>query len=82
MNVDHKVEDLNLNREDIGELNANVEQLRRGFAWHYKRHAREQPIAKRQLYASVERSARERKEGLWKDKNPTPPWEYRKRNRR
>ena len=66
----------------IGELNANVEQLRRGYAWHYKRHAREQGREERRLYASTEDAARARKAGLWKDENPTPPWDYRKENER
>ena len=66
----------------IGGLNANVEQLRRGFAWHYKRHQKQQNAAQRKEYSEVEKSAKERRAGLWKDKNPTPPWEYRKRNRR
>lgn len=66
----------------IGEMNANVEQLRRGFAWHYKRHARQQTRTKAKEYSEVERAAREKRVGLWRDKNPTPPWEYRKRNRR
>ena len=66
----------------IGELNANVEQLRRGMAWHYRRHAGEQSRADRILYEEVERSARKRKAGLWKDKDPTPPWDYRKENPR
>lgn len=66
----------------IGELNANVEQLRRGYAWHYKRHANQQTRSQAKEYSDVENAARMRKAGLWRDKNPTPPWEYRKRNRR
>ena len=65
----------------IGELNVNVEQLRRGFAWYYRRHAKQQTASQRKEYSAVEKSARERKAGLWKDKNPTPPWDYRKRNK-
>lgn len=54
-----------------------LEQLRAGLAWHYKEYEREQPPDDRQLYASAEQDARLQKRGLWRDPNPTPPWEYR-----
>ena len=66
----------------INGTNANVEQLQRGMAWHYRRHAREQNRAERKIYEEAERAARVRKAGLWKDENPTPPWDYRKDNPR
>jgi endonuclease YncB( thermonuclease family) len=54
-----------------------LEQLKAGLAWHYKEYEKEQPPADRQLYANAEQEARAQKRGLWKDPNPTPPWEYR-----
>jgi len=54
-----------------------LEQLKAGLAWHYKEYEKEQSPTDRQLYASAEQEARAQKRGLWKDSNPTPPWEYR-----
>ena len=66
----------------VGDVNVNIEQIRRGYAWHYRRHARQQSQLQRRLYSAAEREAREKKAGLWRDEDPLPPWEYRKRNRR
>jgi endonuclease YncB( thermonuclease family) len=66
----------------IDDTNVNLEQLRRGFAWHYKAHARQQKREQRKKYEIAENEARSNQIGLWKDKNPTPPWDYRKKNPR
>lgn len=63
----------------VGDVNLNVEQIKQGFAWHYKRHQNQQTPAERIIYSKAEEFARENKSGLWKDKNPVPPWEFRKR---
>jgi endonuclease YncB( thermonuclease family) len=55
-----------------------VEQLRVGLAWHFLRYASEQPLAERLHYAAVEREARARLEGLWQEREPVPPWLFRK----
>ncbi len=65
----------------IGDVNINVEQLKRGFAWHYKFHAKSQSFAKKLIYSQAEESARKAGLGLWKSENPEPPWDYRKQNR-
>ena len=57
----------------------NLEQIRNGYAWHYKAYEREQSPADRQAYADAEREARAKRWGLWQDKNPMPPWEWRAR---
>lgn len=53
----------------------NLEILKAGFAWYDKRHT------KRQEYADAENHARRAGIGLWADKNPTPPWEWRRERR-
>ena len=55
-----------------------LEQIRAGLAWHYKQYAREQPPPQRELYAALERRARERREGLWQEPHPIAPWEFRR----
>ena len=62
----------------LGDLDCNLEQLRRGMAWHYKKYQNEQPPADRQGYASAEELARTKKIGVWSDSEPIPPWEFRK----
>ena len=60
---------------------ANLAMVTAGMAWHYKQYEREQSASDRQLYASAEEQARSLRAGLWRDDNPTPPWEYRKERR-
>ena len=57
---------------------ANLAQVEAGFAWHYKAYQREQSPADRHAYGFAEERAREAKKGLWLDREPEPPWEWRK----
>ncbi len=58
-----------------------LEQIKAGMAWHYKQYQSEQSKEDRKIYADAEVAAQTQGVGLWKDKNPTPPWEYRKQQR-
>jgi endonuclease YncB( thermonuclease family) len=58
-----------------------LEQLKRGMAWHYKQYANEQPKKDRETYSLAEQQAKTELKGLWKDKQPVPPWEFRKQNK-
>lgn len=58
-------------------LDANLEQIKRGMAWHYKAYEREQSPQERQDYAKAEEVARGARVGLWKDAQPVPPWDFR-----
>lgn len=60
---------------------ANLEQVQRGFAWHYKTYEREQTPNDRTAYSDAELEARAAQKGLWKDAAPVPPWDYRKAKR-
>ena len=51
----------------------NAEQVRRGMAWVFVRYA---PSGS-PLYA-LEAEAKRDRRGLWADKNPVPPWEWRR----
>jgi endonuclease YncB( thermonuclease family) len=59
----------------------NLEQVRRGCGWHYKKYQNEQSLDDRLSYTSAEESARADKAGLWADKEPVPPWDWRKARR-
>jgi endonuclease YncB( thermonuclease family) len=56
----------------------NVEQIRRGLAWHYKQYQNEQELDDRSLYANEEYLAQKDHRGLWADKEPVAPWDFRK----
>ena len=58
-----------------------LEQIKLGMAWHYKQYKSDQPKEDRETYAQAELASRSMAVGIWKDKNPTPPWEFRKQNK-
>lgn len=55
-----------------------LEQLKAGLAWHFTRYASEQPAEERMRYAGTERDARARRDGLWAQAEPVPPWLFRR----
>jgi endonuclease YncB( thermonuclease family) len=55
-----------------------LEQVKTGFAWHYKKYQHEQSPEDRQLYAEAEIRARDERLGLWRENNPNSPWGYRR----
>lgn len=68
---------------DIGKVlvsgvDANLEQIKRGLAWHYKKYEREQEPLDRATYSGAEIEARGAGRGLWSDPAPIPPWHWRK----
>ena len=58
-------------------VDANLVQVQRGMAWHYKAYEREQPVIDRKVYADAETEARTARRGLWADAEPVPPWDFR-----
>jgi micrococcal nuclease len=61
----------------VNGFDANLEQVRAGFAWHYKAYASEQSADDRSLYSAAEDKARAQHLGLWGEKKQMPPWEWR-----
>ena len=53
-------------------LSLNKDLVHAGFAWWYRKYAPNDRTLK-----ALETGAREAKRGLWVDKNPIPPWEWR-----
>jgi len=66
----------------VNGVDANLEQVKAGMAWHYKHYQKDQTLADRSLYAQAEDQAKAERQGLWVDANPIPPWEWRKQHRR
>ena len=59
-------------------VDVGLEQIRRGYAWHYVKYAHEQRAADRERYARAESDARSTHVGLWLFSEPIPPWDYRR----
>lgn len=51
----------------------NLQQVKDGYAWVYKKYSNNQ------TYYKAEKVARDKRVGLWIDKNPLEPWEFRKK---
>ncbi len=62
-------------------LDINLEQVKSGMAWHYKKYQNEQVSEDRLAYANAEDEARLAKQGLWSDPSPLPPWDWRKKRK-
>lgn len=65
------------NKRIIGEIilqdgtNVNKELVKNGLAWHFKKYSNNNE------YAELETIARQQQIGLWTDKEPIAPWEWR-----
>jgi len=62
-------------------VDVGLEQIRRGYAWHYVKYAHEQRAADRASYSRAESEARSASAGLWSFSDPIPPWDYRRTSR-
>lgn len=56
--------------------NLNEELLKAGLAWHYTHYDKTKEFAK------LQRIAKREKRGVWRHKNPIPPWDFRKLSRK
>ena len=59
-------------------VNINLAMVREGWAWAYRRYLAT-PYASE--FIEAEREARAKRLGLWRQPNPLPPWEFRRRTR-
>lgn len=53
--------------------NINKNMVENGYAWHYKQ------FSKDMSYDLLEEEARKDKRGLWQERNPIEPWNFRKK---
>jgi micrococcal nuclease len=60
----------------LDKRNVNLELVREGWAWWYRKHA-----PKNRELATAEAAARKAKRGLWADTKPIPPWDWRQSER-
>lgn len=59
----------------LGDRHINREMVLDGMAWHFKQYSTSKKLAE------AETEARDARRGLWVDKAPVPPWEFRKQQR-
>lgn len=62
----------------VGRTNVNKAIVRAGYAWQYRKYCKASFCDD---WLRLEKSARDSGVGLWRDKNPQPPWEWRKAKR-
>lgn len=60
----------------VGDMNVNEEMVRSGLAWYYRHFVTDHRLD------SLEQLARSERLNIWSMKNPVPPYEFRKKNRR
>jgi endonuclease YncB( thermonuclease family) len=61
-----------LDGNDVG-----LHQVCSGYAWVFRRFAEELTPTERKSYEDCEQLARKERRGLWRDRKPVPPWEWR-----
>ena len=59
-----------------GNVYVNLELVKQGLAWHYKKYSNDE------RFARAEYEAKQKKRGLWILKSPIAPWEYRANRRK
>ena len=59
-------------------FDAGLSQVSAGLAWWYRKYAKEQPADDLPKYEKAELGAQSRHQGLWGDKSPIAPWDWRK----
>ncbi len=60
----------------VAGIDVNKEQLVRGMAWMYRRYAKDR------TYSDAESRAQARRVGIWRDSEPVPPWDFRRKPNR
>ncbi|QYN42336.1 thermonuclease family protein [Gilliamella sp. ESL0443] len=61
----------------LKQVNINAKMVENGFAWAY----RFKGVASNKNMEKLELKARQNKKGLWKDKHPIAPWDFRYRKK-
>lgn len=60
-------------------VDVNLEQIKDGLAWFFRKYQNELSPEDRLIYLHAEEYAKENRLGLWVYPDPVPPWEFRKR---
>lgn len=63
----------------VNGTDANLAQVKNGYAWFYKKYQNEMVLQDRLDYLHAQEAAEEARVGLWSEEQPTPPWDFRKK---
>ncbi|MGH9969591.1 MAG: thermonuclease family protein [Pyrinomonadaceae bacterium] len=66
----------------LKEMDVGAQMIRDGVAWFSKDYDTSLTEKEREVYAASEVAARNEQRGIWQDKNPLPPWEFKEAQRR
>ncbi|MDR0423328.1 MAG: thermonuclease family protein [Rickettsiales bacterium] len=78
-NIEVKQIDIDRYKRVVGIIdNVNIEMIRSGHAWYYKEYCK---LDFCNEWEELEKQAKENKMGLWKQKNPIKPREFRSKNK-
>ncbi|OCG41958.1 thermonuclease family protein [Gilliamella sp. Bif1-4] len=61
----------------LNKVNINAKMVEQGYAWAY----RYKGVANNKMMVKLETRAKQNKKGLWKDKHPIAPWDFRHNNK-
>lgn len=59
-------------------VDVNLEQIKRGMAWYYKKYKGELVLEDRLSYLHAQEEAEAEQLGLWVDIKPIAPWDFRR----
>lgn len=62
----------------VNGVDANLEQIKHGLAWFYRKYQNEMVLDDRLDYLHAEEVAHAAKVGLWLDAEPVAPWDFRR----
>ena len=66
----------------LGDQNINKAQVEEGYAWVYRQFVKNVPEPMANALFKAEETAQTGKKGLWSDKDPTAPWDWRREQRK
>lgn len=61
-----------------GNMDVGAQMIRDGVAWYDKSEEQRLSETERRIYAESQEAARNERRGLWQDKSPISPWDFRK----
>lgn len=65
----------------VADQDVGLQQVKDGMAWWFRKYSKEQSPQDQTDYEQAETWAKMRRQGLWNDVNPAPPWEWRRGER-
>ncbi len=65
-----------IGRVYVENLDVNAEMVRQGYAWVYRKYAKDKALYR------LEEEAQAARKGLWASDHPIPPWEWRRGKKR